>query len=1577
MKSPNDSMEPRSALEILLMMKLSVFLLMLLMETCSASTYQENLAIQGKATQSSMFEAANADRAIDGNPSPRWGDGSCSHTSNDLNPWWRLALPETHKVFSVKITNRYAVSERINGAEIRIGDSLVNNGADNPRFAVITSIPSGQTAEFLVPNGMDGRYVYIGVPGRQEYLTLCEVEVYGYHAPTEENLAIQGKATQSSMFEAADADRAIDGNRSPSHTSNDLNPWWRLALPETHKVFSVKITNRYAVSKRINGAEIRIGDSLVNNGADNPRFALITSIPAGQTAEFQVPNGMDGRYVYIEENLAIQGKATQSSVFEAAMQIEPLMGIRPPGGVTITNRNEVPERLNGAEIRIGDSLVNNGADNPRFAVITSIPGGQTAEFQVPNGMDGRYVYIGIPGRQEYLPSVRWKSTEENLAIQGKAAQSSMFEAADADRAIDGNRSPRWGDGSCSHTSNDLNPWWRLALPETHKVFSVKITNRYAVSKRINGAEIRIGDSLVNNGADNPRFAVITSIPSGQTAEFQVPNGMDGRYVYIGVPGRQEYLTLCEKRTWPFKEKPHSHQCLRLPMQIEPLMGIRPPGGDGSCSHTSNDLNPWWRLALPETHKVFSVKITNRYAVSKRINGAEIRIGDSLVNNGADNPRFAVITSIPSGQTAEFQVPNGMDGRYVYIGIPGRQEYLTLCEKRTWPFKEKPHSHQCLRLPMQIEPLMGIRPPGGDGSCSHTSNDLNPWWRLALPETHKVFSVKITNRYAVSKRINGAEIRIGDSLVNNGADNPRFAVITSIPSGQTAEFEVPNGMDGRYVYIGIPGRQEYLTLCEVEVYGYHAPTEENLAIQGKATQSSVYEAVDADRAIDGNRSPRWADGSCSHTSNDLNPWWRLALPETHKVFSVKITNRYAVFKRINGAEIRIGDSLVNNGADNPRFAVITSIPSGQTAEFQVPNGMDGRYVYIGIPGRQEYLTLCEVEVYGCAVITSIPAGGAGAFHCKGMNGRFVNINDETQCFPSHAPHGDVLCLHLSNPSKATQTNTENTFNLQFISRCSAFGDKTQENLAIQGKAMQSSRYEAVDANKAIDGNRSPRWGDGSCSCTSNDLNPWWRLALPKTHKVFSVKITNRNEVPERLNGAEIRIGDSLGNNGADNPRFAVITSIPSGQTAEFLVPNGMDGRYVYIGIPGRQEYLTLCEVEVYGYPELNLAIQGKATQSSMYGLPMQIEPLMGIRPPGGLTFTSNDLNPWWRLALPETHKVFSVKITNRNEVPNDSMEPRSALEILLETMVLTIPGQTVEFQVPNGMDGRYVYIGIPGRQEYLTLCEVEVYGYPQLNLAIQGKAAQSSMYEAADADRAIDGNPSPRWGDGSCSVTSNDLNPWWRLTLPETHKVFSVKITNRNESQVTFAVITSIPSGQTAEFLVPNGMDGRYVYIGIPGRQEYLTLCEKRTWPFKEKPHSHQCMRLPMQIEPLMGIGPPGGLTVPAVTSNDLNPWWRLALPETHKVFSVKITNRNEVPERLMEPRSALEILLFAVITSIPSGQTAEFLVPNGMDGRYVYIGIPGRQEYLTLCEVEVYGYPPTGCQRMDGRYVYIGVPGRK
>ncbi|KAI4810554.1 hypothetical protein KUCAC02_013494 [Chaenocephalus aceratus] len=144
-------------------------------------------------------------------------------------------------------------------------------------------------------------------------------------------------------------------------------------------------------------------------------------------------------------------------------------------------------------------------------------------------------------------------------------------------------------------------------------------------------------------------------------------------------------------------------------------------------------------------------------------------------------------------------------------------------KRTWPFKEKPHSHHCIRFYGPYYAIDGSRDSKFDDgskvmSCSVTNHESNPWWRLTLPKTHKVFSVKITNRYKFHERLDGAEIRIGDSLVNNGADNPRFALITSMTASETAEFKVPNGMDGRYVYIGVPGREEYLTLCEVEVFG---------------------------------------------------------------------------------------------------------------------------------------------------------------------------------------------------------------------------------------------------------------------------------------------------------------------------------------------------------------------------------------------------------------------------------------------------------------------------------------------------------------------------------------------------------------------------------------------------------------------------------------------------------------------------------------------------------------------------------------------------------------------------------------
>ncbi|XP_072316659.1 uncharacterized protein [Eucyclogobius newberryi] len=251
-----------------------------------------------------------------------------------------------------------------------------------------------------------------------------------------------------------------------------------------------------------------------------------------------------------------------------------------------------------------------------------------------------------------------------------------------------------------------------------------------------------------------------------------------------------------------------------------------------------------------------------------------------------------------------------------------------------------------------------------GSCAVTKEQTNPWWRVDLLDAYIVTSITITNRRdCCPERLDGAEIHVGNSLMDNGNNNPVVARLPHIPAGRSLTITFSRQVEGRYVSVVLPGLNRLLTLCEVEVYGYHAPTGENLALQGKATQSSQHGSYRASGAIDGNRNIEWS--SCSHTQANLNPWWRLDLRKTHRIFSVNVTNTISSSVRLNGAEIHIGDSLENNGNNNPRCAVITSIPPGFTQGFDC-NGMDGRYVTIVIPGRTEYLHVCEVEVYGAVL-----------------------------------------------------------------------------------------------------------------------------------------------------------------------------------------------------------------------------------------------------------------------------------------------------------------------------------------------------------------------------------------------------------------------------------------------------------------------------------------------------------------------------------------------------------------------------------------------------------------------------------
>ncbi|KAG8547782.1 hypothetical protein GDO81_027520 [Engystomops pustulosus] len=109
------------------------FLLLLIIGTSNAQ--YKNVALQGRPTQSSNAGwLSTGQNAIDGNTDSLYLHGSCFSTNFELSPWWRLDLLKSYKISHILITNRGDCCETfINGAEILIGDSLANNGNNNPR----------------------------------------------------------------------------------------------------------------------------------------------------------------------------------------------------------------------------------------------------------------------------------------------------------------------------------------------------------------------------------------------------------------------------------------------------------------------------------------------------------------------------------------------------------------------------------------------------------------------------------------------------------------------------------------------------------------------------------------------------------------------------------------------------------------------------------------------------------------------------------------------------------------------------------------------------------------------------------------------------------------------------------------------------------------------------------------------------------------------------------------------------------------------------------------------------------------------------------------------------------------------------------------------------------------------------------------------------------------------------------------------------------------------------------------------------------------------------------------------------
>ncbi|MBY0459779.1 MAG: HEAT repeat domain-containing protein, partial [Gemmataceae bacterium] len=135
-----------------------------------------------------------------------------------------------------------------------------------------------------------------------------------------------------------------------------------------------------------------------------------------------------------------------------------------------------------------------------------------------------------------------------------------------------------------------------------------------------------------------------------------------------------------------------------------------------------------------------------------------------------------------------------------------------------------------------------------------------------------------------------------------------------------------------------------------------------------------------------------------------------------------------------------------------------------------------------------------------------------------------------------------------------------------------------------------------------------------------------------------------------------------------------------------------------------------------------------------------------------------------------------------------------------------PALAKDLEEGKATKGRYVRIELPGKQRTLTLAEVQVFS-DGVNVALKGKASQSSTAFAGAPERAIDGNTNGDYGAGTSTHTQEGTDdPWWEVDLGREVPVERIVVWNRTNDAL---------GGRLANFtLLVRDADRRTVYQSV-------------------------------------------------------------------------------------------------------------------------------------------------------------------
>nr|XP_034319553.1 fucolectin-1-like [Crassostrea gigas] len=144
---------------------------------------------------------------------------------------------------------------------------------------------------------------------------------------------------------------------------------------------------------------------------------------------------------------------------------------------------------------------------------------------------------------------------------------------------------------------------------------------------------------------------------------------------------------------------------------------------------------------------------------------------------------------------------------------------------------------------------------------------------------------------------------------------------------------------------------------------------DFALRKPTKQSSTFAIHTAEYAVNGNYGTDLMIDQCTSTdTNDINPWWMVDLQTVCYITSVRIVNIGPDSTGIDSSH-RLRDVTVTVGMTESSVNIVCGFFAGPGTLSQVviidcPTIPEGRFVKIS--KTTEYLTLCEVDVFGVAV-----------------------------------------------------------------------------------------------------------------------------------------------------------------------------------------------------------------------------------------------------------------------------------------------------------------------------------------------------------------------------------------------------------------------------------------------------------------------------------------------------------------------------------------------------------------------------------------------------------------------------------